>query len=221
MRNFLLLMAVVLPQPLKQFLYRRVFGWQIGKGVQIGLSFLQAGEVTLGDHVKIGHFNIFRNLKRVVIGEGTYIANFNQIFGAAYPHWKSELIVGEKVDFMSRHFVDVGGSVEIGNRVVMGGRDTQIWSHSRTVVSGPESLQPSSVRIGDDVYVGARATLIGCDIPAGALVGAGSVVLKSFAPEACRLLIAGNPAAIRKRYEEEGTDSEITSVLNRDNSANL
>ena len=201
MRNFLLLMAVFLPQGLKLGIYRRLFHWHIGKGVHIGLSFLSAGEVSLGDQVKIGHFNIIRGVKRLTIGTGTQIGNLNQMFGASYPHWKSELSIGEDVGLMSRHFIDVGGSVEIGDRSVFGGRDIQVWSHTRTIVRGPLSLQPSSVRIGADVYIGARATIVSCDIAAGAIVGAGSVVTKSFPLESCRFLIAGNPATIRKRYD--------------------
>ena len=41
-------------------------------------------------------------------------------------------------------------------------------------------------------------------IPDGAVVAAGSVVNKTFPGQDCRLLIAGNPATVRKRYE--GTD---------------
>jgi len=203
MRKLLLVLAALLPLPLKLGIYRRLLGWRIGKNVRIGWSYLDAGHVTLGDNVRIGHFNLVRGVKRLSVGSGTYIANLNQMFGAAYPGWDSTLIIGENVNFMSRHFIDVGGTVTIGDRTVVGGRETQFWSHTRAFVDGAPSLQPTSVHVAEEVYIGARATLVGCAIPAGAVVGAGSVVTKSFAPEVARLLIAGNPASVRKRYDSD------------------
>ncbi len=207
MRRLLLVLAALLPLPLKLVIYRRLLKWRIGKNVRIGWSYLDAGQVTLGDNVHIGHFNLLRGIKKLSVGSGTYIANFNQMFGAAYPDWDSTLTIGDNVNFMSRHFIDVGGTVTIGDRTVVGGRETQFWSHTWALVDGVPSLQPTSVHIEDDVYIGARATLVSCAIPAGAVVGAGSVVTKRFAPEAARLLIAGNPATIRKRYEPDNKSS--------------
>lgn len=203
MRKLLLLLCVVLPQGLKQGIYRSVFRWKVGRRVRIGCSYLDCAAVDLGDDVRIGHFNVLRGLQRFQVGERTYIANFNEFFGngGAYESFKSVLIFGSGVNFMSHHFIDVGGTVTIGDGATIGGRDTHFWSHTRTFRNGIPCLEPTEVTVGPDVYVGARATLVGCSIPGGAVVGAGSVVTKSFAPEPQRLLIAGNPAAIRKRYD--------------------
>lgn len=203
MRKTLLALAVFLPLPLKLFLYRTLLRWNIGRGVKIGYSYLDAVDVEIGDKVCIGHFNVLRGVRRLRIGSGTYIANFNEIFGDGgfYENFVSSLEIGSGVSFMSHHFIDVGGTVLIGDRATIGGRDTHFWSHTRTLHNGVPRLEPTTVEIGADVYVGARATLVGCSVPDGAVVGAGSVVTKSFAPEAQRLLIAGNPAAIRKRYD--------------------
>jgi acetyltransferase-like isoleucine patch superfamily enzyme len=205
MSKLLLIVAVPLPQPLKALIYRRVFGWQIGRNVRIGLSYLEGRQVSLGDGVTIRHFNVFKGLKRLTVGPGTFIANFNEFFGNYYgPEWPGELSIGANVNCMSHHFVDVGGQVIIGDHVVLGGRDTHIWSHQMGMQQGVQRLMPLKVCIGEDVYVGARATLLGCNIPNGAVVGAGSVVTRDFEPQDCRVLIAGNPATIKKRYEEEG-----------------
>ena len=203
MRKIILILAVILPLPLKLFLYRTLLKWKIGRNVKIGYSYLEAGDVEISDQVRIGHFNVIRGVRRLRVGRGTYIANFNEVFGDGgfYGNFVSCLEIGADVSLMSRHFIDLGGTVIIGDRTTVGGRDTHFWSHTRTLSGSGARLEPTTVTIGSDVYVGARATLVGCSIPDGAVVGAGSVVTKSFAPEPQRLLIAGNPAAIRERYD--------------------
>jgi acetyltransferase-like isoleucine patch superfamily enzyme len=203
MRKILLIVAVIMPQPLKLFVYRRIMGWKIGKQVIIGLSYIESREVVLGDNVRIRHFNIIRGLQRFQVGSDCYIANFNQFFGNDYEDvgWTRELTLGEKVLFMSHHFVDVAGTVTIESHTTVAGRDTHFWSHSLTYPMGVPALVPMNVHVGEGAYIGARTTLVGCNIPDGAVVGAGSVVNKTFAPESCRLLIAGNPATIKKRYD--------------------
>jgi acetyltransferase-like isoleucine patch superfamily enzyme len=199
----ILLLAVIMPQGIKRFLYRHVFGWKIGQGVQIGLSYIDSNNVEIGDNTRIGHFNIFRELRQLKIGENCYLANFNEIFGARQydETYTSVFEVGNHVNFMSHHFVDTAGTVSIGDKTTIGGRDTHFWSHTILLLDGERTMQPTQVCIGQNTYVGARVTLVGCSIPEGSMVGAGSVVTKSFPPEANRILIAGNPAIIKKRYE--------------------
>jgi acetyltransferase-like isoleucine patch superfamily enzyme len=203
-RSFLLLLAVALPGPLKRAYYRRVFGWRIGRGVRVGLSFVDARTVDLDEGCRIGHFNVFRGLAELRVGRGSHVANFNQAFGTlGLPGFPSRLLVGQWVSLMSRHFLDVAGVVTIGDGVTFGGRDTQVWSHSLAFDDqGRRSLRPLDVTVGDAAYLGARVTLVGCSVPAGAVVGAGSVLTRSFPPDPTgrRLLIAGNPAAVRKTY---------------------
>ena len=205
MRKLLLLIATLLPLPLKLLLYRRVMGWQIDQNVQIGLSYLDADQVWISENVYIGNLNIIRCVKQLRIGNNSRLMNFNQFFGRRdNPRWTSQLTIGEHVQFMSHHFIDAGGTVTIGDRTTIGGRDTQIWSHGLTYETSEAMLSPLAVTVGSDVYIGARATLVNCHIPSKAVVGAGSVVTKKFAEEVDRLLIAGNPAMIKKRYQSTG-----------------
>jgi acetyltransferase-like isoleucine patch superfamily enzyme len=60
--------------------------------------------------------------------------------------------------------------------------------------------QAAPVRIGDHVWIGARATVLkGVDIGDGAIVGAGSVVTRSVP---ARALVAGNPARVVRESVE-------------------
>ena len=204
-RKVLLILAVILPQSLKLLIYRNILGWTIGKQVKIGLSYLECDEVIIGNNVFIGNFNVIRSLKFFQVGNGSYIANFNEFFGNNRQgiEWKRELRLGESVSLISHHFIDVSGTVTIGDNSTIAGRDTHFWSHSLTYREGLPIIAPLNIRVGKGVYLGARATLLSCEIPDGAIVGAGSIVNKTFAPENCRLLIAGNPATIKKRYDSE------------------
>ena len=186
---------------LKPLWYRHVLRWSVGKNVRIGFSYVDARRVSIGDNVRIGHFNVFRNITELSIGEQVWISNSNQFFGGNYlPQYPSILRIGNNCYIMSRHFCDVSGTITLGNRVTLAGRDTQIWSHSLILKDGVELMKPMEVFLQDHAYIGARCTLLMCTVPVGAFVGAGSVVTKQFGDEPGRVLIAGNPAVIKKRY---------------------
>ena len=177
-------------------------GWKIGSGVRIGLSYFDCKDVILGDNVRIGHFNVARTVSRLSIGEGTWISNLNYITGSLYvgSGWGSSLSVGQRCNIMSRHFFDVSGSISLGDGVTLAGRETQIWSHTMRMQDGHQVLVQGAVYVGNLAYIGARATILCCDLPAGCLVGTGSVVVKSFPENEYAQIIAGNPAMVKKTY---------------------
>ncbi len=203
MRTFLLLLCVVLPNPLKLAIYRAL-GFRIGKNVRIGMSlFLNIVHVEIGDNCRIGHFNQFRSLTRFELGKSVLILNFNEVTGYyGAPHWPSSFVAEDSVMIMSRHFFDCTGTIRIKTKALIGGRDTQLWTHARAILDdGSLELLPYTVEVGRDAYIGARCTLVACSVPDGATVAAASVVVKNHLPEPCRVLLAGNPAVVKKRYE--------------------
>jgi acetyltransferase-like isoleucine patch superfamily enzyme len=206
MRSILLLFPLLLPGPLKRAWYRFVLGWRVGRRVRIGFSYLDAREVDLGDGVYIGHFNVMRSVGRFVVGRNTHISNFNTFSGNSYtaPGWLRSIVIGDGCYVMSHHFFDVGGEIVVGPDATLAGRDTQLWTHTVELVNGKPKLIPLALRIGAGCYIGARSTLLYCTLPDGCLVGAGSVVTRSFEPAYGRLLIAGNPASVRKTYPAAG-----------------
>jgi acetyltransferase-like isoleucine patch superfamily enzyme len=145
MRKFILVLAIFLPQILKKIVYSRIMGWQIESGVRIGFSFIDAEKVSMGKNVNIGHFNIIKSLRRFEVGENSCVVNFNHFFGATYAGWPAALRIGSNVYFMSHHFIDVGGTVSIGDSVIFGGRSTQVWGHSLVYNSGQPQLKPLDV----------------------------------------------------------------------------
>jgi len=197
---------MALPQALKLAILRRLRGWTVGSDVYIGVSYLDAEEVVLDDSSHVGHFNVVRNVMRFRMGKSACILNFNSFFGGGVG-WKdwfpSTVDLGDRVMFTSHHFVDCTGTLVIGDEVTLGGRSTHIYTHQRSVHGGAPSLDPTTVIVGEQSYVGARCLLASCRIPARAVVGAGAVVVKDHQADGAdgRVLLAGNPARVMKRYE--------------------
>jgi acetyltransferase-like isoleucine patch superfamily enzyme len=191
-------LIVVLPQRLKHLAYRRLLGFQIADSARIGLSYIDVEHLSLGEHVYVGHFNIFRAARLITLGDNVHIANYNHFFGRPADRGFEDrsLGVGEGTLIMSRHFFDLSGTVEIGRGCTIGGRDSHFWSHSLRDIGATPTLTAAKLVLGDGVYTGARVTVVHCQVPAGATIGAGAVVTRTFADEARRIVIAGNPARV-------------------------
>ncbi len=93
------------------------------------------------------------------------------------------------------------GPVEIGNNVMMSPNVMVIANKhgykNRKIPIMKQGIFEEKIEIGDDVWIGAGAIILpGLKIASGCVIGAGSVVTKSFGDN---LVIAGNPAKIIKR----------------------
>lgn len=85
-------------------------------------------------------------------------------------------------------------SIEIGERCAISWSVQIIDFDGHEIVREPRRPQKAPVRIGDDVWIGARAIVLkGVEIGDGAVVAAGAVVTRSVP---ARALVAGNPARI-------------------------
>jgi len=93
--------------------------------------------------------------------------------------------------------VVIGSYAFLAHEVVIADHFAAIpWRDSTDPVGAAEWAEPSVV-LGDDVWIGARATLLtGARIGSGAIVGAGAVVDFEVPPGA---VVAGNPARIVRR----------------------
>lgn len=200
LRTLLSLAVIPMPQAVKRLVYTRVFGWDIADDVVIGLSWIDVEKVVLAPGVRIGHFNLIKGARRFEIGRNSYMKNFNQFLGPGLHdrHFPTcTFVMGAESRIMSRHFFDLSGDIVIADDVNVGGRDSQLWSHSRfTRPDGYRDLAPKTLTVETGVYVGARVTLVHCTIPAGAVVGAGAVVTRSLQIEKVGDVIAGNPAEV-------------------------
>lgn len=128
-----------------------------------------------GGHIDYGCY--FRNMKKIIIGNKVSI-NRNCSFYASY-HIKDA-------------FIKIGNNVAFGPNVTIFGA-----GHDYTNLELPDAA--ATVEIGDNVWVGGNATILsGVKIGDGAVIAAGSVVLKDVEPWT---VVAGVPAKKIKERE--------------------
>jgi len=219
LRLFVKGMIALLPSPLKRTLYRHLFGYKVGRRVKIGFSVIDAAECEIGDDVTIGHLNLFIRTERLSIGEharighlniirggnevrlGRYseIIRFNEINSIPEPEVINEIdptfILGDGSVVVASHKIDFTDRVELGKRVILGGRNSSLWTHNR------QATKP--IKIGDNSYIGSEIRIApGGEVPPRCVVGIGSVITKKLEGE--NNLISGVPAAVTKSLGEEG-----------------
>lgn len=114
-------------------------------------------------------------------------------------------IILNKNTFLGEYVIIYGhGGVEIGENTLIA-MHTCIVSSNHTIPNKSEKIrdQPDVLlptKIGNDVWIGANATVLGgVTIGNGAVIGAGSVVTKNIPPYA---IAVGNPAKVIKFREE-------------------
>ena len=207
-----------LPGVLKRPLYRGLFGYRIGRGVRIGLVLLDAGEVDLGEGTEIGHLNLVTRVGRLVTGTRVRIGSLNIIRGGesvtlgdyaevmrlnvlnAIPDHDcttrpvSRLEIGKGAVVVSGHRIDFTDRVTIGRNVIVGGRNSSLWTHNRQ--------QTAAIEIGDFCYLGSEVRLApGARLAERSILGLGSVLAGPI--DTPGSLVGGVPARILRPLTPE------------------
>ena len=218
LRLLTLALFALLPSFLKRPFYRWFFGYRIGKRVRIGVSIIDAGEceidddVRIGhlnvvtrvrkfvvkDHVRIGHLNIIRGGDLVSLGRYAEIIRLNEINSIPDPEVVNPIdptfILGDGSIVTAGHKIDFTDRVEIGRRVILGGRNSSLWTHNR------QRTMP--ITVGPMVYIGSEIRMApGSGIAARCIVGIGSVITARLEEEG--KLVGGVPAKIIKELSSE------------------
>jgi acetyltransferase-like isoleucine patch superfamily enzyme len=199
-----------LPSFVKRPAYRLLFGYKIGRRVRMGVSIIDVGHCVIEDDVTIGHFNVFTGTERLRIGEHTRIGHLNVIRGGDEVNIgrycdilrlneinsipdpivvnpvDPVFVMGDGAVVVASHKIDFTDRVEIGKRVIVGGRNSSFWTHNR------QRTKP--IRIGDNSYLGSEIRVApGGEVPPNCIVGIGAVITKPLTGEF--KLIAGVPAS--------------------------
>jgi carbonic anhydrase/acetyltransferase-like protein (isoleucine patch superfamily) len=199
------------PNVLKKPLYRLFFGYRFAGGVRVGLAVLDAelvdlgagtrighfsvitrvGRLETGRHVRIGGFNIIRGGERVTLGDYSEVMRLN-VLNAIPDHDcttepQSVLEVGTGTVITSGHRIDFTDKVTLGKNVIIGGRNSSLWTHNRQ--------ETAPIEIGDFCYLGSEVRLApGAKLPDECILGLGSVLTGEITEP--RSLVAGVPAKV-------------------------
>jgi acetyltransferase-like isoleucine patch superfamily enzyme len=199
--------------------YRWFFGYKIGKRVRFGFSIIDAVECTIGDDVSIAHLNVFTGTEKLSIGAHTRIGvlnifrggqeirigrycdilRLNEVNSIPEPDVINEIeprfILGDGSVLAASHKIDFTDRVEFGKCVILGGRNSSLWTHNRQMTK--------AITIGDYSYLGSEIRIVpGGAVPARCIVGIGSVITR--AHERPYHLIAGVPATEVKELDSDG-----------------
>lgn len=226
-RFLLALGLAALPSAVKIPVYRRVFGYRIGRRVRIGFSpFVGVGRCTIGDHARIGHLNLFLRVKDLEVGPHARIGQLNlfrggdrirlgpyvtvlrtNVFNAIVEGdfvapVESVLELGAGVFVATGHWLDFSDGIRVGDHSIIGGRHSSFWTHNRQ--------RGRPITVGCHAYLGSEVRVApGAEIPPFSVVALGSVVTGRLGPG--RVLVGGNPA----RVVRELTDEDLPLVVRK------
>lgn len=147
----------------------------------------------VGDYL---HYLVLKGFLKK-LGKGTIIKEGVTIY------FPENVEIGENVSINEFCFIDGYGGVKIGNNVrIAHGVSIISEDHGYSDPNRPIYLQdkiPSPVKIGDDVWVGCKATILkGVKIGSGSVIGANSLVTDDI-PEYS--VAVGSPARVIKKRE--------------------
>lgn len=150
-------------------------------------NLIKAPRVVLRKNAWIGNFNFIGGDFDLILKEGSKIINLN-IISRGRGNWRtprSKLIMGSGSQVTSLSTVELAASVIVGEDTVLAGKGIQVWSHGFVhEKSRKRNLVVGKVRIGNNVYVGARACLNpGVRIGDNITIGVNSVVSKDLLEE--------------------------------------
>ena len=159
---------------IKAFVYTRKF-YSVGRGlfVYVKPNLLGQGKVMVGDNCVLQNAIAKNPINLYAFKNASLIIGNN-------------VLIAYGTTIVSRKLVEIGDDTKIAFEVL-------IMDSDQHGIDG-KPIATSPVKIGKHVWIGARAIILkGVSIGDNSIVGAGSVVTKSFS---ANTIIAGNPAKV-------------------------
>lgn len=178
-RAFATLLVMLVPASLIKNLTLRFIGHNVALSSKVGVTlFIGSGKLELSKNATIGSFSVFRDLKLLVMGEGSSVGNLNWITASKALVSKGaigKLNMGESSVITNRHYLDVTGGLSLGSRSAIWGVRSTVMTHGIKIESWKQDTR--SVEIGDDSVIGSNSIVCpGTKVPEGTSFGMGALL---------------------------------------------
>lgn len=198
-------LILLMPGAIKRRLLRWFFRWEIDRSATLGISlYYNVGLVRLGPKSRIGHLNVFRNLRSVQLGSSASIGQWNWITAATMlidpPLVPTSgcITIDDEAAITSRHYLDCAGGIEVGSATTIAGVRSTILSHQIDVANSRQTAVP--IRIGAYSFVSSNVLVTpGAAIPDRCVIAMGATVVGRLSQSG--MLYGGVPARPLKSIE--------------------
>lgn len=172
---------------LYRFFFRKCYK-SYGKNVRMifPMQIQGAKRIIIGDNARIGYKTWLASMpinnndhSILIIGEGSYIGNFNHIYCT------KEICIGRKVLIADKVYIS---------------DNLHSFANPNIPIMEQPIKQLNIVKIGDGAWIGENACIIGASVGKNSVIGANSVVTKDI-PDYC--VAVGAPARVIKKYDIE------------------
>jgi acetyltransferase-like isoleucine patch superfamily enzyme len=191
---------------LRGFLYRLILGG-LGRKcfIEKNIRLFNPSRLLLGDRVFLGEgsfVDVGREADKITIGSDSHIARSVTIRTQL-----GKVEIGEKVNIGANSFIYGYGDIEIGDNTLIANQVEIIGGdHTFENLEVPMRFQgrsPSRIVIGEDVWIGTHAIIVGgVTIGKGAVIGAGAVVNRDIEEYAVAVGVPARVVRSRKGVDE-------------------
>lgn len=194
------LLCLVFPWNVRRVILNATLGYKIHRTAKIGFSIVIPDHLEMGPHASIGHLNICKGLKDMILGEESIISSMNWITGLPtrandfFKHSTGRnpsLYLGDHSAITTRHYIDCTDQISVGKFTTIAGLNSQFLTHSINLMGSYQDCSP--ITIGDFCFVGTNSVVLpGSSLGNNSVLSASSLLNKKFSED--YLLIGGIPA---------------------------
>ena len=207
-----MLLIKIMPFSALKILFLKLLGAKIGVGVKIGFSSTirakNYSNIIIGNYVEIGR-NVNIKVADLDIGNFSIIGNNVEILG------DGKFTLGQS-SFISNMHIDTLGGIQIGDFFACSYGNISSHDFSETWFNPGKKYKKFNLVVGNNVWMGARASSLNGNIGSESLIAGGSVVLSDLPNNSFAI---GNPAKVIKKNELKEIDLNL--ITKRDFQENI